>query len=79
MVPMLLLYQDSFSRKFTTVPTMIMAGPLKLAVLRKHEVAGQLICSIEDWFHKPTGAEGVDVTALLEPYRNIYDEEESPA
>jgi hypothetical protein len=50
-----------------------------LAVLRKHDVAGELICAIESWFHKPISADGVDIAALLEPYRNLNDEEESLA
>jgi hypothetical protein len=46
-----------------------------LTDLRKHEVAGELICSVESFLHKPRGADRVDIAALLEPYKNIFDEE----
>jgi hypothetical protein len=46
-----------------------------LVVLRKHDVAGKLICSVESFLHKPMGADSVDIAALLEPYKNIFDEE----
>ncbi len=42
-----------------------------LAVLRSHEEAGPLLQRLEDWLHRPPGTvESVDLSALLEPYRD---------
>ena len=36
-----------------------------LTVIKQHETAGELICTIENWFHKPTGGDDVDIASLL--------------
>ena len=42
-----------------------------IPLLRQHPEAGPLLTSLEDWLHRPGRREGVDVAALLAPYRNI--------
>jgi len=50
-----------------------------LMKLKQHREAGPLLTQLETWLHKPTGAAGVDVAALLEPYHNMAaDELDSP-
>ena len=43
-----------------------------IAVLRRHETAGQLLRALEDWLHRPPGRESsaAAITALLEPYKH---------
>jgi len=42
-----------------------------IAELRRHAEAGPLLQQLEGWLHRPGTAEGVDVAALLNPYRDI--------
>lgn len=42
-----------------------------LSQLRAHPEASPLVTQLETWLHRPAGDKNVDVTALLEPYRNI--------
>ena len=42
-----------------------------LVALRADERAGPLLRSLEQWLHAPASAESVDVSALLEPYRDL--------
>ncbi len=46
-----------------------------LAVLRKHPEAGRLLEQLEIWLHRPGQTGSVDITALLEPYRNLGAEQ----
>jgi hypothetical protein len=39
--------------------------------LRAHPEASPLVTQLENWLHRPTGDQPVDVARLLEPYRNI--------
>jgi hypothetical protein len=39
--------------------------------LRGHPEAGELLRALESWLHRPKGSARVDVTAVLEPYRDI--------
>ncbi len=42
------------------------------AILRDHAEAGPLVRHLEAWLHQPPGSrEPVDVSSLLEPYRNL--------
>lgn len=48
------------------------AGPAEaIRALKAHPEAGPLLRSLEDWLHRPGGAGAVDVSALLEPYRDL--------
>jgi len=42
-----------------------------LVELREHAEAGPLLRSLEDWLHRPSRPEPVDVAALLAPYRDL--------
>jgi hypothetical protein len=42
-----------------------------IAELRRHPEANPLIRQLEAWLHRPGGDQGVDINALLEPYRNV--------
>lgn len=42
-----------------------------IAILRRHEEAGPLLESLEDWLHSPNPQQDVDLQRLLEPYRNL--------
>ncbi len=42
-----------------------------LAILHEHADAGPLLKSLEQWLHVPTPQKDVDVSALLEPYRDL--------
>ena len=37
--------------------------------LKQHDDAGPLVRGLENWLHRPPGTTAVDITALLEPYR----------
>jgi hypothetical protein len=39
--------------------------------MRLDPVAGELLANLESWLHRPLRPESVDVSALLEPYRDI--------
>jgi len=41
------------------------------AELRTHAEAGPLLTQLEGWLHRPGEREAVDVSTLLEPYRNL--------
>ncbi|MFO1062283.1 MAG: hypothetical protein U0892_00230 [Pirellulales bacterium] len=41
--------------------------------LRRHAQAGPLLRSLEEWLHRPEGAENVDVEGLLQPYADVAD------
>ena len=41
------------------------------AALRSHAEAGPLVRSLEEWLHRPGGAEDVEVEVLLRPYANV--------
>jgi hypothetical protein len=40
-------------------------------LLREHEKAGPLLRGLEQWLHAPTPPAGVDLAALLAPYRDL--------
>jgi hypothetical protein len=42
-----------------------------IQLLRDHPEAGPLLTNLEDWLHRPTRPERVDVAALLAPYRSL--------
>ena len=42
-----------------------------IALLREHPEAGPLLTSLEEWLHRPSMRERVDVDSLLAPYRNL--------
>ncbi len=42
-----------------------------LAQLHAHPESGPLLRSLEEWLHRPDPASQVDVSALLEPYRDL--------
>ncbi|CAN5917066.1 hypothetical protein BH23PLA1_BH23PLA1_36970 [soil metagenome] len=42
-----------------------------IAILRRHEEAGPLLLSLEDWLHRPNPRQDVDIPRLLDPYRNL--------
>lgn len=44
-----------------------------MAELRSHAQAGPLLRSLEEWLHRPEGAENVDVEGLLQPYADVTD------
>ncbi|MCH7225892.1 hypothetical protein MLD59_07090 [Verrucomicrobiaceae bacterium E54] len=39
--------------------------------LREHEVAGELMKHLTEWFHHPSQSPAIEVPALMEPYREI--------
>jgi len=41
-----------------------------IARLKAHPEAGELLCTLEDWLHRPPGQVKVDVNRVLEPYRH---------
>jgi hypothetical protein len=41
------------------------------AVLRRHAEAGPLLRHLEDWLHRPGPAAPADLTAILQPYRQV--------
>jgi len=41
------------------------------AELRRHSEAGPLLTALENWLHRPGSSPNVDVSLLLEPYRNL--------
>jgi len=47
--------------------------------LRQHAEAGQLLRQLEDWLHRPDPPEAVDIAELLEPYRQLPNEEPAQA
>lgn len=50
-----------------------------LAAIREHPQAGALLRQVEDWLHRPGGAQGVDIASVLRPYENPPDVlDESP-
>jgi len=42
-----------------------------LRLLRQHDEAGPLLRGLEEWLHRPSRPEQVDVAALLAPYRDL--------
>ncbi len=42
-----------------------------LQELRNHEQAGPLVRALEGWLHRPGGDPGLDLEALLRPYRDL--------
>lgn len=42
-----------------------------VATLKAHAEAGELLRALERWLHRPGGATKEEVTALLQPYRNM--------
>jgi hypothetical protein len=42
-----------------------------MAAMRRDGEAGPVIRQLEEWLHKPGGAAGVDIPALLQPYKDI--------
>ena len=44
--------------------------------LRAHAEAGPLLRQLDAWLHKPGPARAVDVTALLQPYRDVAAEDD---
>lgn len=50
-----------------------------IAALRRDDQAGELLRQVEAWLHRPGGAGGVDVSAMLAPYRDLPAEIEGPA
>ncbi len=42
-----------------------------IRVLKEHAEAGPLLTALEDWLHRPDGGGSVDVSALLESYREL--------
>jgi hypothetical protein len=49
-----------------------------IAAIRRDEQAGELLRQVEAWLHRPGGAGGVDVSAMLAPYRDLPAEIEAP-
>jgi hypothetical protein len=52
-----------------------------IAALRRHEQAGELLRALEQWLHRRPGsgaATATDVNALLAPYRDAADPDETP-
>ncbi len=43
-----------------------------IAKLREHAEAGELLRALEGWLHRPPGGGVVDVSKVLEPYRNLH-------
>ena len=42
-----------------------------IAAIRRDDQAGELLRQVEAWLHRPGGAGGVDVSAMLAPYRDL--------
>jgi hypothetical protein len=55
-----------------------MSLPETFAILRAHADAGPLLEHLEEWLHRPSPETSVDVTALLQPYRNVPAETATP-
>lgn len=49
-----------------------------IAALRRDDQAGELLRQVEAWLHRPGGAGGVDVSAMLAPYRDLPAEIAGP-
>lgn len=49
-----------------------------IAAIRRDEQAGELLRQVEAWLHRPGGAGGVDVSAMLAHYRDLPAEIEVP-
>ncbi len=47
-----------------------------LAQLRADEQAGGLLRQVESWLHAPSGAQSLDIAAMLAPYRHIEDDDD---
>jgi hypothetical protein len=45
-----------------------------IPTLRQHDEAGPLLTQLEVWLHQPGGAGDVNITALLEPYRDLPED-----
>ena len=46
-----------------------------IALMRRHEEAGALLRSLEEWLHKPGArAEAAEIAALLGPYQELRPE-----
>lgn len=46
-----------------------------IGILRQDRQAGPLLSSLEDWLHRPDPPQDIDLEKLLEPYREITDED----
>jgi len=57
-------------------------GDVKVAdavmAIRADDTAGALLRHVEGWLHAPTPPEGVDIVALLEPYRGVTADQFRP-
>ena len=49
-----------------------------IAAIRRDDQAGELLRQVEAWLHRPGGVGGVDVSAMLAPYRDLPAEIEAP-
>ncbi len=58
-----------FWREKLNLPQLRMAE--SLLRLKAHSEAGELLRALERWLHRPDGASQEEITALLQPYRNV--------
>jgi hypothetical protein len=56
-------------REKLNLPELRMAE--SLSRLKAHTEAGELLCALERWLHRPSGASREEIRSLLEPYRSI--------
>lgn len=50
-----------------------------VARLRQHPEAGELLRALESWLHRPPGSAPVNVSGMLEPYKNLAEGDPSAA